>query len=175
MTHQLIGSLLLVLVLGATTRAGDDPWKPFRYLEGEWVGEGGGQPGPGTGTFRFAWDLQGHVLVRKGHAEFPAVAGKAASTHDDMMIIHKGGGDSPDRADYFDDKGHVIRYQASISSDGRVVTFLSDPVPNSPRFRLSYTHETESTARIRFEIEPPGGSGFQIYLDGRARRVTPAK
>ena len=74
----------------------------------------------------FAWDLQEKVLVRRNRAEYPAAQGRPAVLHEDLMVIYLADQSGPTRAIYFDSEGHVINYAASISEDGRTLTFLSD-------------------------------------------------
>lgn len=164
--------VLVTLSAGAADPpSDDDPWKPFRFLVGEWMGEGGGEPGRGSGGFSFAWDLHEKVLVRRNRAEYPATQGRPASSHEDLMVIYRDEGGGPTRAIYFDSEGHVIHYKATFSQDHRTLTFLSDADPASPRFRLSYTRGEGEVLRIQFEIAPPGKpDAFKTYLDGNARR-----
>jgi hypothetical protein len=175
-------SLVLMIVL-ATVSAGaalasadSDPWKPYRFLVGHWMGEGGGEPGKGSGEFSFTLDLQEKVLVRRNRADFPAAQGRPAFSHEDLMVIYRGAGDRPDKAIYFDSEGHVIHYTATFSQDQRSLTFLSDAAPAGPRFRLSYTQSDGGLLRIKFEIAPPGHpDAFKTYLEGSARRLTKVK
>ena len=64
-----------------------DPWHDFRFLMGAWETDSG-VANSGAGTFSLIPDIQNHVLVRRNHAEYPAVAGRPASVHDDLMIIY---------------------------------------------------------------------------------------
>jgi hypothetical protein len=167
----LIPALLVVLVLAGPTFAADDPWSDYRFLIGEWQGEGDGGPGKGKGGFSFARDLQGKVLLRKNRTDFPATSGRPAFTHEDLMIVYPGEGEGKTRAIYFDSEGHVINYVASFSADRRTLTFVSDPTPSAPRFRISYTRGEGEILRIKFEIAAPGKPDeFKTYLEGAARR-----
>lgn len=67
-------------------------WNAFKFLIGEWVGEGTGAPGEGTGGFSFSYDLQNTVLVRKNFANYPATKDRPAFTHDDLMIVYQEAG-----------------------------------------------------------------------------------
>jgi hypothetical protein len=167
-------SVLALLALSAGTAAAapeDDSWKPYRFLAGEWTGEGGGEPGKGSGRFSFAWDLNEKVLVRRNRAEYPAAQGRPATKHEDLMVIYRPDPDGPPKAIYFDSEGHVINYAVTFSDDMQTLTFLSDAVPAAPRFRLSYTKGADESMRIKFEIAPPGKpDGFKTYLEGNARR-----
>jgi len=86
-------------------------WGSVQYLVGDWTGEGGGGPGQGAGSFSFKPDLQGKILVRKNRAEYPAAKERAASVHDDLMVIYRDTPEAALRAIYFDSEGHTIRYE----------------------------------------------------------------
>jgi dienelactone hydrolase len=147
-------------------------WGPLQFLVGNWSGDGGGQPGQGSGTFSFTSDLQGGVLVRKSFAEYPAGGGKPASRHDDLTIVYRDQSSHSLRANYFDNEGHAIPYTIAASADGAV--FISEASPSTPRFRLTYTSTAPDALRIKFEIAPPGKE-FSIYLEASAHRdSTPA-
>jgi hypothetical protein len=73
------------------------------------------------------------------------------------------------KADYFDSEGHVIRYTAHV--DPKRVTFVSDPDPKGPRYRLSYTLASDGTLNGTFEIATPDApETFKPYLAWKARR-----
>jgi hypothetical protein len=164
--------LLVVLSAGAFAQAPDnDPWKPYRFLMGDWIGEGSGEPGKGSGGFSLTLDLQQKVLVRRNRAEYPAAQGRPASVHEDLMVIYREDRDSPAKAIYFDSEGHVINYAITTSDDGRTLTFLSGAEPKAPRYRLSYTRAGDEDVKIKFEIAPPGKpDGFKTYIEAGARR-----
>ncbi len=164
-------ALVNVLAAGAGAAPKDGPWAAYRFLVGEWVGEGGGKPGEGAGQCSFAFELGAKVLVRRNRAEFPAAAGRPASVHEDLMVIYPGAGGQAARAVYFDSEGHVIHYTASASEDGRALTFLSEAKPSEPRFRLTYSQAEGGAVKVQFEIAPPGKpDAFKIYLGGTLRR-----
>jgi hypothetical protein len=153
-----------------------DAWEPYRFLLGDWVGDGSGGPGKGSGQFSFRLDLQDKVIVRKNHAVFPAAAGRPAVTHDDLMVIYRAEGGGPTKAIYFDNEGHVIQYTASFSADQKTLVFVSEPAPAAPRFRLSYSKGEEGTVGIKFEMAPPTlPDAFRTYLEGKARRGAEAR
>jgi hypothetical protein len=148
-----------------------DPWTDYRFLIGEWVGEGEGEPGKASASFTFAPDLDGRILVRKHRADVAAAGGKPAAKHEDLLIIYKGQDGKRNKAIYFDNEDHVIQYTATLSDDKKGLVFLSDPVPTAPRFRLTYTKEKEDSLRIKFEFAAPGKPDeFKIYGEGTARK-----
>src|SRR5262249_31607040 len=107
------------------------------------------------------------------YAEYPPQGGKPAARHDDLMVIYADGQGAL-RADYHDSEGHAIRYAGSVSPGGEIV-FASDPLPNAPRFRLTYVVGSGPLLQGRFEIAPPGKpDSFAPYLQWTARRVSAA-
>lgn len=174
-----MNSLLFVFaILGGFLSAPQSPaqqpteanWDSFRFLLGEWIGEGTGAPGEGTGGFSFNFDLQGKILVRKNNADYPATKNKPAYSHTDLMVIYRETDDSL-KAIYFDNEGHVIHYAVSFSKDQNTLTFISDPSPSSPRFRFIYSKATPDKLKLEFDIAPPGKpEAFSKYIEGSAHR-----
>jgi hypothetical protein len=145
--------------------------KGIAFLVGDWVGEGGGAPGQGTGEFSFHYELNGKTLVRRNVANYPATAGKPASKHEDLMVIYSERPGRPLEAIYFDNEGQVIRYDVEIGPDGNAIRFISRVQPDSPRFRLTYFRASDRTIDGEFEIAPPGKpEAFAPYLKWTARR-----
>lgn len=139
-------------------------WDSWRFLLGEWVGEGDGAPGQGAGGCKFYLDLQDTILVRTNHAEYPATKDRPAFTHDDLMVIYQVSGTY--RAVYFDNEGHVINYTAEFSNDFNTLAFTSDIKPSEPRFRLVYSKEADKKIKLKFEIAPPGKpDAFSPYIE----------
>ena len=166
--------LLLVFTAHAQSQAQQpkvsSSWDSFRFLLGEWIGEGTGAPGEGTGSFSFNFDLQEKIIVRKNRADYPAVKDKPPYSHTDLMIIYREADDSL-KAIYFDNEGHVIHYAVSFSKDQNTLTFLSDLSPSSPRFRFTYSKATSDRLKLEFDIAPPGKpEAFSKYIEGSAHR-----
>lgn len=162
--------LFTILLLCPLACSAED-WGALKYLIGNWTGEGGGAPGQGTGAFSFQPGVQGKVLIRKSHAEYPAANDRKPAAHDDLMIVYRELDDRAEgalRAIYFDSEEHVIRYEITMFGD-RIV-FTSEPVRTNPQYRLTYTRVNGDSMRIRFEIAPPG-KGFVPYLEGTAKRA----
>ena len=164
-THCFVS--LLFLGVAASGWAADKAWKDWQFLLGDWVGEGTGQPGQGTGGFTFAPDLQGQVLIRKSHAEYPATDKRPAYTHNDLMVVYGEAGHT--RADYYDNEGHVIRYTVTLAPSGDSATFLSESSAQAPQFRLTYTKKAANELTIKFEIAPPG-KAMATYIVATAHR-----
>jgi hypothetical protein len=146
---------------------GGDPFHALRFLMGEWIADG--PAAAGIGSFEFTPDVQGNVLVRRNHAEYPAANGRPAANHDDLMVIYHEGMPATVRAIYFDNEGHVIRYAVDAGAPD-AVTFISEAGPR-PRYRLSYKKLPDGRLGGRFEISPPGKpEEFKTYLEWTAKR-----
>lgn len=159
-------------MVSASAAGRPDGWGALQFLVGNWVGEGGGDPGQGSGAFSFKPDLQGRILVRKNRAEYPATKEHAATVHDDLMVVYRDTLAAPMRAIYFDNEGHTIRYDVQTPPDGGDLVFVSAPDAGTPQFRLTYTHVDEAHLKIKFEIAPPGHAGqFAPYLEAHAHRA----
>ena len=155
----------------ASAESAANTWDQWRPLVGQWHAAGKGSPGEGVGVFSFAFDLQNKVLVRKSHTDYPAVEGRPAFAHDDLMILYEDEAAKRFRADYYDNEGHVIRYTADLSSDGNTFTFVSDPAASQPRFRLTYITRGDDALGVKFEIAPPNlPDKFKIYVEGSAHK-----
>ena len=148
-----------------------DPRADYRFLLGEWVGEGEGQPGKGSAQFTFLTELDGKVLVRKHRAEIPAAGGRPAAKHEDLLIVYRGADGKRNKAIYFDNEDHVIQYSVVLSDDKKSLVFISDPDPSAPRFRLTYAKAKDESLKIKFEFSPPGKPDeFKTYVEGSARK-----
>jgi hypothetical protein len=176
LTAKILLMLFTLLAPGIATAADNataktDDWAPFRFLIGEWVGEGEGMAGKGKGTFTFRPDLDGKILLRKNTNDTPAAGGRSAIHHEDMLIVYRGPNGQRNRAIYFDNEGHVIEYTATASDDGKSLSFLSDAAPDTPRFRLTYVDAGNDTVKIQFDIAAPGKpDAFRTYLTGTVKR-----
>ena len=168
----LLTALAFLGSLSVAEASDADGWRDYGFLIGNWSGEGQGVPGQAQARFSFTPDLQGKILVRKHTAEIQPAGGRPASTHEDLMVIYRDGKGT--RAIYFDSEDHVIHYVPTFTANKETVTFLSDELPNQPRFRLSYTRRGEGKLAIKFEFAPPGKpDAFKTYAEGTAARDKP--
>lgn len=146
-----------------------DPWQPLQFLLGEWTAEGSGDPGKGSGSFSFRYDLDKKILIRLNRSDYPATKDRPAFSHGDLMVIYPDPNRSGLRAIYFDNEGHVIEYKVNVPAEG-TVEMVSDASPGSPRFRLTYTKSADKGLSVKFEVAPPDQpDAFKTYLEGRAR------
>ena len=143
-------------------------WDDWQFLIGDWIGEGGGVPGQGGGGQSFHFDLQGQILLRENHVDFPATPDHPAFAHDDLTIIY------PDtegkmRAIYYDNEGHVTSYTVSVTSGS--IVMVSDPEPPGPRSRTTFLQGKNGTLINRFELAPPDDpEAFTLYVEGTSKK-----
>lgn len=150
-----------------------DAWKAMQSLIGQWDGDLSGQPAQATGgSFVITPDLQGHALVRRSFAEFPASKDRPAIRHDDLTIVYQGAPGEAPRATYYDSEGHVIEYAVTASADGNRIEWFSAIRPGEPRFRFTYTFTSPTAMKVRFEIAPPDQpDNFTTHVEGGVHKV----
>lgn len=146
-------------------------WQDWEYLLGEWEGGNVGDPGQGQGRFSFGFDLDHKILVRKSRTVYPDTAERPGFTHDDLLIVYLEN-NGMKRAIYFDNEGHVIHYQVTVSPADHIIILQSDPEPAIPQFRFTYLRTGADSLQAKFEMAPPGKPGaFFTYLEGPATRI----
>jgi hypothetical protein len=146
------------------------PFPTLQFLVGNWEAES--KPGEASAHFEFSLDLQGKVLVRRNHVEYPATPGQQALVHDDLLVTYQEGIPASTRAVYFDNEGYVARYVVTSSGPGQVV-FVSESVTKVARYRLTYTQLPDGRLNAKLEVAPPGKpNAFANYLEWVSKRVT---
>jgi hypothetical protein len=162
----------LALGAAAQTAPSDVNWNSLQFLIGNWIGEGTAETGQaGAGSCSFTPDLQGKVLLRRNHSEYPAADNHPAIAHDDLMVVYADAAKHQLRAFYTDNEGNVIDYTVTTSADGKSVIFLGDIVADSPHFRLTYTLTQPGHITLAFEMAPPGKPDqFQKFIEGKMRK-----
>jgi hypothetical protein len=156
-------NILILLALSGLVKAADGPGalKQLEFLLGNWAGEASAQEsavGAGRGGYSFEPQLDGKILVRKNHSEYTS-----GVKHADLMIVYLE--DGP-HAIYFDNEGHVIRYNVTFDGARRAVFESSGP---GPRYRLTYWPEG-ALLKGRFEIAPPGGE-YKTYMSWDSKKI----
>ena len=149
-------------------------WEAWKILLREWEGGHEADPDQGYGRFSIGFDLDENILVSKSRTVFPATKERAGYAHDDLLIIYSEFSRTK-RAIYFDNEQHTIHYEVSISSDQKMITLESDPLPSTPQFRFTYIKTGKDTINARFEMAPPGMPGaLSLYLEGTSKRISPS-
>jgi hypothetical protein len=142
---------ILFLVAGAVIAAGaaeqTDPWAALRFLEGKWEGVATGQPGKGTSTREYRFDLGGRFLSARNKAVYePKKPGGRPETHEDFAMF------SYDRAlkkivlRQFHIEGFVNEYTLErISEDLKELEFVTVRIENiAPGWRAKESYRIVS-------------------------------
>ena len=167
---SMLSFLFFTTTLSAQNVRPDSVWTSCNYLMGDWIGEGDGATGKGSGEFSFHFDLDKNILVRKNHSQYAGEKGKPA-THDDMMIIYPSAAGVPDHAIYFDNEGHTINYTIPFTNENKTIVFTSEKKPGAVTFRLSYIFSDASYVTIKFEVATPNNPDtFRNYISGTAHK-----
>jgi hypothetical protein len=162
---------LYLMLMAVSSLSGQDlssSWDQFKWLLGDWTGEGTGRPGQGSGRFTFTLDLDCNVMIRKAFSEYPATDTKSAIIHEDILIIYRDASGKPGQAIYFDNEGHVINY--TVTCTDKTVVFLSDKKGTQPCFRLTYSKQTEDQMSMKFEVSQDGVN-FMVYVEGNSSKI----
>lgn len=162
--------LLLPILFSVTSMSfgqQDTTWQKWNWLIGDWVGEGSGKPGQGGGAFSLWPDLDGKILVRKNHSEYPATKDIPKIIHDDLMVVYLDYTGQPGKAIYFDNENHTINY--GITYRDKSIIFTSTKIQNMPVFRLTYVSVDKEAISVKFEMSRDGET-FQMYTEGKCTR-----
>jgi hypothetical protein len=159
-------AMLSWLPMPAQTPAntGPDPFQALKFLEGTWDATVQNNAAvKGSGRYIFGRELDGHILARHSTSDNNCSAPASFDcSHNDLFYVFQDGPNSPLKAIYFDNEGHVIHYDVSTPKPQSVV-FLS-PVGQGPRFRLAY-ELASGVMTGRFQMQMPGQTDWQTYLE----------
>jgi hypothetical protein len=156
---------LLTADLGAQSTTSKDPFQALSFLEGTWDAKTNGSSGvQSIGEYSFELQLQKHVLSRqsvsKGSCKGPD---SFDCNHSDMLYIYPSGADGALQAIYFDNEGHVIKYQVSTPTPTTAL-FQSDSSLPGPQFQLVYERRGD-TMSGKFQMRMPGQGEWKSYLE----------
>jgi len=84
------------------------------------------------------------------------------------MVVYFDVGESPTKAIYFDNEGHVINY--TIAYADKSITLTSNKVANTPIFRLTYTLFENDVVNTKFEMSRDGVN-FMTYIEGKSKKA----
>jgi hypothetical protein len=152
---RLLAAVLFFIAPAKVVLAASSPLDCLHFLVGTWTGDSTGTD-RGTGFFRFESKMNGRVLLRTNHADYPAQDGHPETVHDDFMAIEAGA--SGLKATFVDNEGNAILYSVQCGEGGKSAVFLSPAESGRPQFRLSYRLADEASLEGLFEIAPPGGA-----------------
>jgi hypothetical protein len=152
-----------------------DPWIPLRVLEGKWQGTAKGEPGKGTSTREYRFELGGRFLSARNRSVYePKSEGAKPEVHEDIGMF------SFDRAlkkivlRQFHVEGFVNEYTLdSVSPDGRSFELVTVRIENiAPGWRAREAYRIISSDEVveTFLLAAPGRD-FEVYSETRLTRV----
>jgi hypothetical protein len=167
---------IVAIVLAATSaRSQPDPWAVLRFLEGKWEGPAMGQPGKGTSSREYRFDLNGRFLSARNRSVYePKSPGDKPEVHEDFGMY------SYDRTlkkvvlRQFHIEGFVNEYTLdSVAANGKSLEFTTVRIENiaagwraKESFRILSPDEFVET----FSLAAPGKE-FEVYTETRLKRV----
>lgn len=152
-----------------------DPWAALRFFEGKWEGAAAGQPGKGTSTREYRFDLNGRFLSARNKSVWePKSPGAKAEVHEDAGMF------SYDRAQkklvlrQFHVEGFVNEYTADPPApDAKTFSFTTVRIENIPagwRAREAYRIVSPDEFVETFSLAEPA-KDFEVYSETRFKRV----
>jgi hypothetical protein len=166
-------SIPFVLAYGvkAQSAAAKDPLQPLSFLQGTWEAKTDSNSGVSSvGKYSFELELRNHIMARQSVSKESCKGPESYDcNHSDLLYIYPGELDQPLQAIYFDNEGHVIKYQISTPTPTTAV-FLSDGSQPGPQFRLVYERKGY-TMFGKFQMRMPGQSEWKSYLEWSGKKI----
>ncbi len=161
---------MFIAAAAAAQTGGGNPLDVLSFLEGRWEAKtSAAGAAAATGTYSFQRDLGGHILARHSSADTCKGPSEFDCSHGDLLYVYSEAPGQPLKAIYFDNEGHVIHYNVSVTAPGRV-TFLSDDSQPGPKFRLVY-ERTGGTMAGKFQMQMPGKTEWNSYLEWSGPKI----
>jgi hypothetical protein len=169
--HIIAFSFLLAFGVKAQSPEAKDPLKPLSFLQGTWEAKTDSSSGVSSvGKYSFQLELRNHVMARQSVSKESCTGPENYDcNHSDLLYIYPGELDQSLQAIYFDNEGHVIKYQISTPTPTSAV-FLSDGSQPGPQFRLVY-ERTGDTMFGKFQMRMPGQSEWKSYLEWSGKKI----
>jgi len=173
MKRALMPAIAMAVALSAAAQ--DDPWGALRVLEGKWEGPESGQPGKGTSTREYRFELNGHFLAERNRVEWePKSPGAKPEVHEDFGFFSYDKNLKKLVFRQFHIEGFVNEYTLdSVSADGKSLEFVSVRIENIPpgwRAKEAYHLVSADELEQMFSLAPPG-KDFEVYTAAHLKRV----
>jgi len=135
-----------------------DPLSGLDFLIGNWHSNSPGAKGSDV----FQRELDGHILQRRSQS---ASTGNAATSMQALLTVYATGAGDALAAIYFDNEGHVIRYNHVTVKPETGVEFSSDTAGPLPAFRLAYSVKGPGLLHVKFETAAPGQKDYRLIAE----------
>ena len=158
---------LLPALLFAQMTKKDSTWLPLKPFLGQWVGEGGGEPGKGTYERSYQFILNKNFIEIKNKSTYqPTDKNPKGEVHEDIGYFSYDKSIQKFKLRQFHIEGFVNEFVLdSISADKKTIVFVTVAIENIPNgFRAKETYHLISENEIEeiFELAEPGKE-FQVY------------
>ncbi|MBI2679989.1 MAG: hypothetical protein HYX25_03155 [Candidatus Solibacter usitatus] len=172
---KVIRFVAVALLVAGSSGAQSDPWDILRFLEGKWEGKANGEPGKGTSSREYRFDLNRRFLSARNRSVYePKSPGGMAEVHEDFGMY------SYDRTlkkfvlRQFYVEGFVNEYTLdSVGADGKSLEFTTVRIENiEPGWRARESFRILSPDEFveTFSLAGPG-KGFDVYSQTHLKRV----
>ena len=152
----------------------EDPWRPVRFMVGEWEGESDGQPGKGTVKRSYRFVLEDKFLHELNVSTYPPQPkNEKGEVHEHWSFF------SYDRARkaivlrQFHQEGFVNQFAILPETNSGTIVFGSEALENVPsgwKARESYDVISPDEFVETFELANAGGN-YEVYSKTRFKRA----
>lgn len=154
--------LLLIATIGAQAQSAkrDSIWAPVNYFVGNWIGEGGGEPGIGKYERSYKLTLNGNFIEIHNKSTYPPTEkNPKGEVHEDVGYIFY----DKARKTFLLRQLHVEGFAndyvlESISTDKKTIVYVTEAIVNIPKgwkARETYRIISEKEFEETFELAPP--------------------
>lgn len=169
----------IALVVAASVSAQSDPWAGLRFLEGKWEGTATGQPGKGTSSREYRFELNGRFLSARNRSIYePKSPDAKPEVHEDLGMFSYDRGLKKVVLRQFHVEGFVNEYTMdSISADGKSLEFVTVRIENIPagwRAKEAFRIVSQDEFVETFSLAAPG-KDFEVYSETRLKRAAAAQ
>jgi len=165
-------SLAAIFAIGAASQS--DPWASLRIFEGKWEGATSGEPGKGTTSREYKFELNGQFLWQSDHSVYqPQDPSGKPVDHQDLGFFSYDTTQKKIRWRQFHSEGYVNEYALSqLGVDAKSLEFVTTNIENLPGFRAKKVYRIVSANEIEetFYLAQPG-KDFEIYTTANLKRV----
>ncbi len=175
----LVRVVTIAVAATASISAQSDPWAGLRFMEGKWEGTATGQPGKGTSSREYRFELNGRFLSARNRSIYePKATDAKPEVHEDLGMFSYDRGLKKVVLRQFHVEGFVNEYTMdSISADGKSLEFVTVRIENIPagwRAKEAFRIVSQDEFVETFSLAAPG-KDFEVYSETCLKRVAAAR
>ncbi len=164
--YYLIVLLIPTVLFGQSTKK-DSLWLPLKPFIGQWLGEGGGEPGTGIYERSYYFILNKNFIEIKNKSTFPPTENNPkGEVHEDIGYFSYDKALKKFKLRQFHIEGFVNEYVLdSISADNKTIVFRTETIENIPegwKAKETYQLINENEIEETFELAEPN-KDFFVY------------